>query len=136
MKSWKDFFYNFFDDDQDKSLGPELAVNGSFTVNADWGMGAGISITGGILRFLNVENGIAADQGGFINGKRFRIALDVIFYSDGAILVALGNEVGRVYNAEGSYSFEVFLRSGVQLWIVAQGVTNLNVDNVSVREIL
>lgn len=118
------------------SYGPELVVNGDFSVDANWTKGPGWSISGGSAVLTGDGTPSALSQNGvFTVGKTYQVQFDVsatggaIGFENAAfalVAAATSGRVSIVWTADrASLSFK---RSA--------GAVNATLDNVSVREII
>ena len=127
-------------------LGPELVTNGGFDTDTDWDKYNGTTISGGeaIINLPGTYKTVLIQTISIQNQHTYRITFDVTNYSSGNFEVGLGNTSNGVYsgliNANGSYSFDLYLDDAsapLQIDFFAQDVDPvLNIDNVSVKEIL
>lgn len=127
------------------SFGPELVTNGAFAADASWTKGAGWTIAGGVAVATAVANGVMISSAvalGLSTSKTYRVTFDVLNRSAGDLNLRLGNntlnsQVG-VAPSNGTVSFNIQPANVAtdDISFVANGATTLQIDNVSVKEIL
>jgi hypothetical protein len=120
------------------TLGPELVTNGNFASAAGWTLLGAATIAGGV--------GTTTSGGGWrtsvslIANKPKLIMYDVVRYVGGTVTAALtgGTTVfGSAHNALGEYAEIVTsLTANTMLQLSTGGGSNLDIDNVSAREII
>lgn len=112
----------------------EIAVNGSFTADANWTKQAGWTIAGGVAVATSAGTGSALIQTYSIRaGVRYRVKFTISNYVSGALKVYLGSVATSLSaNADGTYVQEIVAPGGTNLGVYAQyGPTTLNVDDFS-----
>jgi hypothetical protein len=116
---------------------PELVVNGGFDSADGWTLGAGVTVTGGVLSF-NTSTTQAATRASalpLVAGRAYRVGVTVTRVS-GSVEVFVGNTVSGAANSTGTHSFVIVssaLNQNIQVRSLGAGV--FTVDNLSVKEI-
>lgn len=80
------------------AVGPELLTNGDFSAGAaGWSLGAGISVSGGVLTAATASNQTATQAIPSITpGKWYMVTLTITAYTSGTIRVSLGGALVAV----------------------------------------
>lgn len=109
-------------------------VNGVFTTSTGWVPEAGISITDGVLRFLNAAPGQKATHSSTVSiGKKYKIKFTILNYVQGAIRIESTN-ITSLYSGNGTYEVELTTLQ-TSLFIRCGGTTTLDLDNLEAYEI-
>jgi hypothetical protein len=115
-------------------LGRERVVNGGFDVNANWVLGDGWDIVGGVLVDVGLAGTFCAQLLPAVRiGQSFKISYDVRNYIYGEVFVYLA--IVNCYAAgNGRYCREgIFTLYDYYLYIQNVIDSNMQIDNVSVK---
>lgn len=130
-------FSNFGEEDKIIGFGPELVVNGGMDSNSDWfGLPAGFVITGGKL-VVTAGIGRTYQVINTIVGKHYRYSLVISGFASGGIQLNDGL-ISAPLNGivDGFYFYDKVCTRASYLYIECGANSTLNVDGVSVREII
>jgi hypothetical protein len=122
------------DKSQGLTLGPELVTNGTFDSDTDWTLGAGWSISGGVLNgatgvFSEAYNSFATTA-----GATYEVTLDITI-SSGAVLLYISNGGNISVGSTRTITARLVAgSSGNRLSIGGQNFVG-TIDNVSVKEL-
>ena len=117
--------------------GPELVVNGGFDTSDGWSLTKGITISGGnaVINSAPSGNYFFTDPA-LVTGKKYKVIYTVSNYVSGAIIPVVGFTSGSVRYTNGIYSEYIVCGAGSTLKFTVIGITTLDIDNVSVVEVL
>ena len=140
IRSLKDGVYSDFTAEVSIAmLGVEKVVNKGFDDTSAWTLTeATITISGGLLRFNNVS---AANKGAYQGptltaGKKYRVTTTIVNYSYGHIQMFDGTSYG-VVRFTNCIASEVFTATNGYIALYSsEAGTILNIDSVSVKEVL
>ena len=115
-------------------LGSDLVTNGKFDSDANWSKGTGITITGGVLRYTVVADGVGANQASvFTVGNKYRSKFNVLNYVQGGVRIYMGATSFPAAESNGTYINIGIATSEGTLYLDSinlSGTTTLDVDNV------
>jgi hypothetical protein len=119
------------------TLGPELVVNGGFDSDTGWVKGTNISISEGLAHFVSTPDAQVLSLANVVTaGRRYLISLSVSNLITGSIFIREPvNNSASTYTIDGDFSAELVAASTF-LAVRALGVTTLDIDNISVREVI
>jgi len=128
------------DKSQGLVVGPQLVANGDFANGATgWSVSAQSSIVGGVARIVSTDGSFqqVAQSKTFGIGT-YELKFDVTARTSGAVSFSFsgaGVNIGSVASAVGSYKLVFFVAAEVSstLAFFRAGVTDISIDNVSVR---
>lgn len=126
-----------FDDDNfwdGPVLGSELAVNGTFAVDANWTKGTGWTIAAGVATHAAGTTSDLLEISGATAGWRVKTEYTITSISAGFIHIDVGGTVGTNRLALGTYQ-QVLLAGGSNLSFRADTTFNGSIDNVSVKRV-
>ena len=118
-------------------IGAELAVNGGFDADSNWGKGTGWAIGSGTASSDGTQVGdsdLTASIAPLVSGKFYQAELTVSAYSAGNVAIVFGTQESGDYSANGSIS-KIFRANGTALIIRADLNFVGSVDALTVREI-
>jgi len=124
-----------------ETSGNNLVTNGDFATDSDWTKGdSSITISGGKANFTDTPNGYGLQQNNFLTtGKTYEVSFTVSNYVEGEI------KVRRPFETPSVSSNGVHTVTGIavtssggsdDLRLQSVGETTLDIDDVSVREVL
>ena len=121
--------------------GSELITNGDFATDSDWSKGTGWSISGGSANYNTSSNNNLSQLGGFVDGKTYKVTLEVKSYVRGVPFVSINSgasvQVPRfvgihtMYLVAGTSATKIFRYYGGGFGSGGEG----SIDNVSVKEV-
>lgn len=127
-------------------LGPELIPDASRWFNIDndpyWGKSTGVVVSGGICQFTNVTRYEGLSKMNLLtNGKFYVLTLTISNITSGGVFIYCGTPDSiATITVAGTYTYTVQSNSASRgLYInasAAGSITTLQVDNISVREVL
>lgn len=126
---------------RDKSLvlSDEIAINGTFDVDANWMKGPGWSISGGKANCDGTQSGITNLQqvgSGVGEETAYIFELTISDYVTGVLFVFLSNSF-VIVSANGTYRFYIYQRGGADSILLRGNASwQASVDGVSVKKIL
>jgi len=123
--------------------GPELVAHGSFDIAEPWGLGTGVTVTGGEA----VSNGTVGafstivEQGSILtNGDVCTVKFDITEYTSGSIRISLGYNTNQTpVSAAGSVIYTATVDQNGSEGLVLRTPNSSfagHLDNVSVRKVL
>ena len=115
-------------------LGAELITNGDFATDTDWSKQTGWTISGGTANFIGVGSGNRNIYQTIMTvGVTYELKYDVLnFVSGGIRNVSRSGAISR--NANGTYT-EIFVATYTTLYLKCDVLSELSIDNVSVKEV-
>ena len=121
------------------SLGSELVVNGDFATDSNWIKNGQVTIGGGVAYFNSdgTFTQIAQSISG-VSGKNVKVVIEITEYTQGTLKVLFsGGTQQNLPNSVGVHTL-YFNNADSDTINIARlgGVTNLKIDNVSVKEVL
>ena len=118
-------------------LGPELVVNGDFSSSANWTLGTGASISGGVLSYSGGTSGNTAQSITNQSGQTYLVTFTIVSRSAGSVRVRFqGNAEGALQTAPGTYSlYTRSLATNSDIIVETNGAFVGTIDNVSVKEL-
>lgn len=125
----------------DYVAGSEKVTNGTFNTDTDWIKGTGITIAGGVADFTSVPNAEILKQTAisFEAMKTYVVSMDISNYTAGGVFIRQPVNMGStICNSNGNHTVtftvpEIFTD---ELHIRANDTTTLQIDNVSVKEVV
>lgn len=120
----------------DRKYGPERVTNGTFDSATGWLVQGESSISGGTATILSTAGAYADIQqaSALVSGRTYRMTFDVIS-TNGVNLIDGPGTVVYPTSTTGSKVL-TFVASGTTLVLKRNGVTNVTIDNVSIKEVL
>jgi hypothetical protein len=115
------------------SFGNELLLNGGFDSGTVWSRGAGWTISGGLLNDVG-STGTETSQSCTIRSCLYKIEFDIVSWTSGQVKIIIGSDA-LVGDALGHFSGFFMGSSSVNFIIHNNFVTNLQIDNVSLKEV-
>ena len=119
-------------------LGQELITNGGFDADSDWNVGTGFSISGGVVS-ANAPTGNLDQSVSVLAGKTYRVEFTILNYVSGDIrfrFTGTSNENGTLRTADGTYVEEITLTNNQALFRFPATGGIMDIDNVSVKEVI
>lgn len=119
-------------------VGADTAVNGTFAADASWAKGTNVTISGGLAHTAATPNGHGLSQAQVLAaGITYKVIFTVSSYSAGGIhpFFSGGTGVlGASVAANGTYVQYITALTGNNTFgLAVDGVTTLNIDNVSIQ---
>ena len=118
-----------------------MVVNGDFATDSDWAKSANITIENGSAVFTDVTPYAQLSQNSiFTIGKTYKINFTVSNFSGGSVILQEApnvNPVITLINTSGNYSitYTAQTTAGITFKTIS-GTVNMNLDNVSVKEVI
>ena len=124
-------------------LGPEIIINGDFTTDSDWSLGAGWTISNGKLRADNVSLINTFQVYFYTSGKTYKVTYTISDYVKGEVRFQLGGGGstvnGATRDANGTYTEYIVATanhtSARFRALSADGGFTGSIDNVSVKQV-
>ena len=124
-------------------IGKELVVNGDFATDSDWTESTQSDISGGKARILSTDGSyqyIQQSNSGFTNtqGKFVKITLDIVEYVSGTIKAQFAGGSNYIFpQSIGTHTLYVQNDGSSGTFNIARvsGVTDITIDNVSLKEV-
>ncbi len=116
-------------------LGPELVTNGGFDTDTGWGLGAGWSISNGVLSGSSASGAAISNNLGLSESKKYMVEFEVISCVSGSAFVNLGGNFQANVSAVGKYKYIISPGGANDSARIAGNSFTGTIDNVSVREI-
>ena len=122
-------------------LGAELITNGGFDTDTVWTKGAGWSIAVGKgFRIPDASSSAISQSVAFVAGRTYRVTFTVSGYAAGLVAPQFTGGTtrsGSSRTANGTYTEDLLANTGNATFrIFASSVTDAQIDNVSIREVL
>ena len=119
-------------------IGDELITNGDFATDSDWSKNGQVTISGGVAYFNSDGTfpQIAQTLSG-VSGKNVKVVIEITEYTQGTLKVLFsGGTQQNLPNSVGVHTL-YFNNADSDTINIARlgGVTNLKIDNVSVKEV-
>jgi len=116
------------------TAGVEQVTNGDFATDTDWNKGTGVTINNGKANWNSAPNNNGITQSGlFTIGKFYKVEFTLSNYVSGLLRIRFP-VITEDISSNGTYIYYVEA-TGVDLYIQGNQVTNLSIDNVSVKEV-
>ena len=119
------------------TAGAELVKNGDFATDSDWVKDGETTISAGKCRILSTAGAYSAVQqlNVLTIGKTYKLDIDIVSYNAGLIRVSDGTTI-LLENISSVNSYSVtFIATNTKVWIYRNGITDISIDNVSVKEV-
>jgi len=118
-------------------LGTELVTNGTFTSPADWTLGTGASIAGGVLAYAGGTSGTTSQSTVNQSGKTYVVTFTIVSRSAGSVRVRFGgNSDGTLQSAPGTFTlYTKSLSNNSDILVETNSAFVGTIDNISVREL-
>jgi len=117
-------------------LGVEEVVNGDFETDSDWTKGTNITINEVSAIFSSTPSGNSLTQSNFLTiGKTYIFVFSVSNFSEGSVKIRFPFNSSNLIASNGTYT-ETAIATSDDLTFQAIGTTTLNIDNVSVKEVI
>lgn len=120
------------------AVSPELLTNGDFSSATGWTIQGESTITGGAGRIYSPTNiySYLRQSGVMVIGKRYVLEYDVVENNGGELLCGDNDTTNfELSNQVGSYSVE-FTATETFFEIKRKGVTDITIDNMSLKEVV
>lgn len=118
------------------ATGRDVVINGGFDADTNWTKGTGVTISGGLLHYSGITNGVNTSQTAPVSiGKVYEITYTVSNYSAGSVQVRFSSSLGTIRTANGTYT-EKILATSASLLVIAIGASStFDVDNIIVKQV-
>lgn len=122
-------------------FGPEMVLNGDFATDTIWTKGVGFVIAGGrASRIPDASSSGLSQPLSFIAGRSYRVTFTVLNFVSGQFLPRFTGGTmrsGTLRTANGTFTETLVANTGnTTLQFFASGVTQADIDDVSVCEVL
>ena len=137
--TWQGEWYQI----QTLDLGPELVTNGDFDTDSDWTKSSQSTISNGTARILSTDGSFQfLKQSGYTStqGETVKVTIDIVDVQSGQLKVFFdgGANTQNIPSTVGTHT--VYLVNDGTIGTLAitrvSGVTDITIDNVSVKEVL
>ena len=137
--TWQGEWYQI----QTLDLGPELVTNGDFATDSDWTKSSQSTISNGTARILSTDGSFQfLKQSGYTStqGETVKVTIDIVDVQSGQLKVFFdgGANTQNIPSTVGTHT--VYLVNDGTIGTLAitrvSGVTDITIDNVSVKEVL
>lgn len=128
------------------AYGSELVSNGAFANGTGWDNNNGfITFTGGVAQVntgSTTYDEISFQTIAIENGKTYKVDISITSYTQGELVIGLGNQTGAkstAMTASGNYSFTLTASQSIplQVILIVYDVPFVgSIDNISVKEVL
>lgn len=128
------------------AYGSELVSNGAFANGTGWDNNNGfITFTGGVAQIntgSTTYDEISFQTIAIENGKTYKVDISITSYTQGELVIGLGNQTGAkstAMTASGNYSFTLTASQSIplQVILIVYDVPFIgSIDNISVKEVL
>lgn len=118
------------------STGRDIVLNGGFDTDTSWTKGTGVTITGGVLRYTAIANGVNTSQTLPVSiGKTYEVTYTVSNLTSGTVQVRFSSGTATIRSADGTYTEKIQAASTSFLVIAIGSSSTFDVDNVSVKQV-
>jgi len=120
-----------------RKLGPELALNGGFDIDANWAKSAGWTISGGFGVATSAAAYTSISQGVLMIGKVYQITYTVSSITSGNVKSMIGGGASPSRTTTGTFTDVVICSASITGGIQAGSLGfSGQIDNVSIKEVL
>lgn len=121
------------------ALGPELVVNGDFSVGVGWSVPAGATISDGALNCAAASGWLYRTGVNIVTGKTYRLQFDMSDYVSGSarVYIQISSIFGAFASSNGHHSSDIVCTAGGAQEI-GMNLSSLTakIDNLSIKEVL
>lgn len=121
--------------------GSELVTNGSFSVGTGWTVGSGWAIAAGVASHTGTSSQVLSQPITIGNGRTYEVTYTISGYTSGSMTVRFSGATtvqGTTRTANGTYTelLDNNASGNTTLSFLPGATTTLNIDNVSVKQVL